>query len=139
MWPLGINPGMDEHAKKHGLEHWSCTSPMTNDCWIRQDGEVLRPDFLTTSGYLGDLRKFDQENTMQESIFKTDVTLTGKLRMLTELMDVSQFQQGDIIEIPNQGYVQWVSEEEAKPNRILREIRQKEIRRVIEFTKEKYR
>jgi hypothetical protein len=39
-WPLYINPEMDRLVRTKGFHRWSCTSPSSNNCWIRQDGLV---------------------------------------------------------------------------------------------------
>jgi len=36
---LGINPEMDELARKHNLSHWSCVSPLNGKLWVRSDGK----------------------------------------------------------------------------------------------------
>jgi len=35
---LNINPEMDALARKKGLGHWSCVSPLNNRLWVRSDG-----------------------------------------------------------------------------------------------------
>lgn len=117
-WPLGINSEMDNHAKERGLGHWCCTDPMGNGTWIRQDGEILRPHFRT-GGYPVELREFDKENPMQKCVF-------GNIN----------FKEGDVIELPGEGFIQWFTEEEAIPLRVLRKLRQEQIQRIIAFTKE---
>jgi len=57
-WPLGINPIMDRHIATFGLDHWSCTSPMGNDKWMRRDGMgALIPGFAIYTDVLRQLDK----------------------------------------------------------------------------------
>ena len=135
-WPLGINSELDEHAKKQGLGHWSCTEKMGNGCWIRQDGEVFRPLFNQQEGYPVELKEFDKSNPMRDLVFGS--LPQSRLEEIAELITRRKFQPGDMVEVPFSGFLHWVPEEEAVPRRMLLELRQKQIRDAIEFTKKKY-
>ena len=59
-FPYGINKVMDDHAKIHGLPHWSCVSPTSNNWWVRSDGRQCEPSFDGPKGYLSYLELFDK-------------------------------------------------------------------------------
>ena len=63
-WPLGVNPVMDEHARRNGLPHWSCVDPTGNFTWARCDGLVHTVKFGGPSGYLGELRALDASDPL---------------------------------------------------------------------------
>ena len=68
-WPLNINKEMDDHAIRHGLAHWNCTSKTSNVYWIRRDGLVHAVTFKENGGYPAELRKIDTENSIDEFVF----------------------------------------------------------------------
>ena len=144
-WPLGINKEMDEHAKGRGLAHWSCTDPMSNGNWIRQDGEIYKAHFKTSGGYPDELKAFDKENPIGKSAFEKEIpegSILGQVvrrQTIAELIGDVEFRPGDIIDMPGMGYIQWYTEEEAIPRRVIREQRQEQIQKVIAFTKRKYK
>lgn len=54
---LNINPEMDKLAREHGLEHWSCVSPKSNQMWVRSDGCGYYYDGCKT--WIEELKEFD--------------------------------------------------------------------------------
>lgn len=58
-WPLGICRGMDEHAERAGLGHWSATKDVSNEWWIRRDGRPHVCKWDKPGGYPDELRAID--------------------------------------------------------------------------------
>lgn len=94
VWPMGINPSMDQNAAIHGLPHWSCVDPRGNEFWMRKDGMVHRAKFPTYEGYPGELRAIDKSNPMGEAIAldarQAYVAEIERLKAKIDLMQITE-------------------------------------------------
>jgi len=95
-FPLGINKNMDDHARRCGMGHWSCTTPESNQYWVRFDGLVCSIDFGNFDSYADCLRQCDRDNPCESVFPDLDIPKNVRLLIVDKLFPDQSYYMDDI-------------------------------------------